>query len=163
MLEIVTAIYKMARDFNIKYCPVASSQHSQKSLTPLRWNATKFPQNQSITNTYNLHLKISNTHNNPFPPISIYCWKSFEELTKTSQEFCMPSSVPLNCHVTKIVMNSDPQLSELYSVYQMCKIVIFKTATNCKNINKIVKNFKIAYAHQSAYFRISRIRMAIPS
>ena len=43
MLEIVTAIYKMVRDFNIKYRPVASSQHSQKSLTPLRWNAISPP------------------------------------------------------------------------------------------------------------------------
>ena len=42
MLEIVTAIYKMVREFSIK-CPVASSQHFQKSLTPLRWNATSPP------------------------------------------------------------------------------------------------------------------------
>ena len=34
-------------------------------------------------------------------------------LTKTSQELRMLSSVTINCQVTKIVMNSGSQLSEL--------------------------------------------------
>ena len=61
MLEIVTAIYKMVREFSIKCCPVASPQHSQKSPTPLRWNAISppiSPLNQSITNIYNLTIYI---------------------------------------------------------------------------------------------------------
>ena len=34
----------------------------------------------------------------------------------------MLSSVTINCQVTKIVMNSDSQLSELYSVSQMSHV-----------------------------------------
>ena len=36
-----------------------------------------------------------------------------EECAKTSQELRMLSSVTINCQVTKIVMNSGSQLSEL--------------------------------------------------
>ena len=35
---------------------------------------------------------------------------------KTSQELRMPSSVTINCQITKIVMNSGSQLSEIYNI-----------------------------------------------
>ena len=41
---------------------------------------------------------------------------------KTSQELRMLSSVTINCQITKIVMNSGSQLSELYSVSQMSQV-----------------------------------------
>ena len=41
---------------------------------------------------------------------------------KTSQELRMLSSVTLNCQVTKIVMNSGSQLSEMQSVSQMSQV-----------------------------------------
>ena len=44
------------------------------------------------------------------------------KLNKTSQELRMLSSVTINCQVTKIVMNSGSQLSELYSVSQMSQV-----------------------------------------
>ena len=43
-------------------------------------------------------------------------------LLKTSQELRMLSSVTINCRITKIVMNSDSQLSELLSVSQMSQV-----------------------------------------
>ena len=41
---------------------------------------------------------------------------------KTLQELRMLSTVTLNFHVTKIVMNSGSQLSELYSVSHMSQV-----------------------------------------
>ena len=41
---------------------------------------------------------------------------------KTSQELQILSSVTLNCQVTKIVMNSGSQLSEMQSVSQMSQV-----------------------------------------
>ena len=47
---------------------------------------------------------------------------NFGEIIKTLQELRMLSSVTINCQVTKIVMNSGSQLSELYSVSQMSQV-----------------------------------------
>ena len=44
---------------------------------------------------------------------STFCHSISEEADKTSQELRMLSSVAINCQVTKIVMNSGSQLSEL--------------------------------------------------
>ena len=48
---------------------------------------------------------------------------ALQKYKKTSQELRMLSSVTLNCQVTKIVMNSGSQLSEMYSVSQMSKVI----------------------------------------
>ena len=45
----------------------------------------------------------------PWPPSKIWSWC----ILKTSQELRMLSSVTINCQITKIVMNSGSQLSEL--------------------------------------------------
>ena len=45
----------------------------------------------------------------------------------------MLSSVTINCQVTKIVMNSGSQLSELYSVSQMAQV--FENVKMVKNCN----------------------------
>ena len=54
---------------------------------------------------------------------------------ETSQELRMLSSVTLNCQITKIVMNSCSQLSELQSVSQMSQIprIVVKTVKISKN------------------------------
>ena len=57
-----------------------------------------------ITSTYNKHPILSKVQ------------------YKTSQELRMLSSVTIDCQVTKIVMNSGSQLSELYSVSQMSQV-----------------------------------------
>ena len=66
-------------------------------------------------------------------------WK----LSQTSQELRMLSSVTINCQVTKIVMNSGSQLSELsVSVSQMSLVsrivffivkIILNGKSNCLN------------------------------
>ena len=45
--------------------------------------------------------------------VAFSCFKSDANILETSQELRMLSSVTLNCHTTKIVMNSGSQLSEL--------------------------------------------------
>ena len=52
-------------------------------------------------------------------------------LTKTSQELRMLSSVTLNCHVTKIVMDSVSQLSELSQMSQLTRIVFVVMVRSC--------------------------------
>ena len=56
----------------------------------------------------------------------------FDNLKKTSQEFRMLSSVTINCQVTKIVMNSGSQLSELQNCNQ-CLKGLQDCLFNCKN------------------------------
>ena len=43
---------------------------------------------------------------------------------ETSQELRMLSSVTINCQITKIVMVSHSQLSELLSVSQMSQVLV---------------------------------------
>ena len=43
---------------------------------------------------------------------------------KTSQELRMLSSVTIDCHITKMVMDSGSQLSELLSVSQMSQVLV---------------------------------------
>ena len=45
-----------------------------------------------------------------------------QSLSKTSQELQMLSSVTINRQVTKIVMNSGPQLSVLQSMSQILQV-----------------------------------------
>ena len=45
-------------------------------------------------------------------------------IKKTSQELQMLSTVAIDCQITKIVMDSGSQLSELLSVSQMSQVLV---------------------------------------
>ena len=58
-------------------------------------------------------------------------------VSKTSQELRMLSSVTINCQITKIVMKSGSQLSELYSVSQMSSLQV--CPSNCQKLSQLSK------------------------
>ena len=67
--------------------------------------------------------------------------KSYTKL-ENCEELRMLSSVTINCQITKIVMNSGSQLSELYSMYkrsQVFRIIIVKIIKNCKKCQNYKK------------------------
>ena len=66
-------------------------------------------------------------------------WRAHDQIyihLQTSQELRMLSSVTINCQLTKIVMNSGSQLSELLSVSQMSQVsrIVFSIVKMVKAI-----------------------------
>ena len=53
-------------------------------------------------------------------------------ITQTSQDLRILSTVTLNCQVTKVVMNSGSQLSELQTVSQMSQVCRIVLRRNCE-------------------------------
>ena len=83
-----------------------------------------------IIGVYALSTRIYNFTKFPATWLTLKVWLTHSEhflffnpsLTKTSQELRMLSSVTINCQITKIVMVSGSQLSELLSVSQMSQV-----------------------------------------
>ena len=67
----------------------------------------------------------------------------------------MLSSVTINCHVTKIVMNSGSQLSVLKSVSQMSqhRKVFLVRSGHLITLNKCHKGHKSLESHRSLYVK----------
>ena len=77
-------------------------------------------------------------------------------MIKTSQELRMLSSFTINCQVTKIVMNSGSQWSELLSVSQMSQVskIVFSIVKIRKIIVKIVNDKKSGLSELSTIVKI---------
>ena len=76
-------------------------------------------------------------------------FQTFDQIyDKTSQELRMLSTVTLNCQVTKIVTNSDSQLSKLSKCLKLSRIVRIvknsqKRQQNCQNCQNYEKGCQI--------------------